>query len=154
MLAQLYSRPGFLLRRAHQISVAIFEDCCKSLNLSPSQYAVLAVLQEYPSANQNQLARALGMSKVTISQTVKILEERILIRREADVDDKRLKALQLTDAGRQLLRLSEPCTEESFQRLMQPLNVVERETFLKLLKRVALELESQAKVPFEPAVAG
>ena len=30
-LARLYARPGFLLRRAHQISAAVFEDECRAL---------------------------------------------------------------------------------------------------------------------------
>jgi len=29
-LASLYRRPGFLLRRAHQLSVGIFEDQCRA----------------------------------------------------------------------------------------------------------------------------
>ena len=28
-LSRLYARPGFLLRRAHQISAAVFEDACQ-----------------------------------------------------------------------------------------------------------------------------
>ena len=30
-LTQLYARPGFLLRRAHQISAAVFEDECRNV---------------------------------------------------------------------------------------------------------------------------
>ena len=37
-LARLYARPGFLLRRAHQISSAVFEDACKGLALTPAQF--------------------------------------------------------------------------------------------------------------------
>src|SRR5256885_12122509 len=33
----LYQRPGFLLRRAHQISVGIFEEQCRPLGLTPPQ---------------------------------------------------------------------------------------------------------------------
>jgi hypothetical protein len=43
-LARLYARPGFLLRRAHQISAAVFEDACRDLGLTPAQFGVLTVL--------------------------------------------------------------------------------------------------------------
>ena len=41
----IYQRPGFLLRRAHQISTAIFERSCAHLGLTPAQYGVLSVLR-------------------------------------------------------------------------------------------------------------
>ncbi|MCB2037617.1 MAG: MarR family transcriptional regulator, partial [Ottowia sp.] len=43
-LDMLYQRPGFLLRRAHQLSVALFDLHCGALNLTPPQYGVLTVL--------------------------------------------------------------------------------------------------------------
>ena len=47
-LARMYARPGFLLRRAHQISAAVFEDECKSVGLTPAQFGVLTVLHSSP----------------------------------------------------------------------------------------------------------
>ena len=37
-LTRLYARPGFLLRRAHQISASVFEDECRSVGLTPAQF--------------------------------------------------------------------------------------------------------------------
>ena len=56
----IYQRPGFLLRRAHQISTAIFERSCAHLGLTPAQYGVLSVLAEQPGVDQSSLARAMA----------------------------------------------------------------------------------------------
>lgn len=145
MLDDLYSRPGFLLRRAHQISVAIFENACKSVQLTPSQYAVLVVLHDNSTCNQNQLALALGMSKVTISQTVKVLIERRLIVSKPLETDRRQNVLSMTAEGGQLLHQSQMCTQEAYGQLMGPLQNEEREQLLFLLKKITTSLECYAK---------
>ena len=40
LLQLLYLRPGFLLRRAHQLSVGLFEEGCRELSLTPPQYGL------------------------------------------------------------------------------------------------------------------
>ena len=41
----LYKRPGFLLRRAHQISVSLFMEESAAFNVTATQYGVLVILQ-------------------------------------------------------------------------------------------------------------
>ena len=73
-LSRLYARPGFLLRRAHQISAAVFEDDCRDLALTPAQFGVLTVLRAHPGMGQSSLARALGFDKVTVLRVLRGLE--------------------------------------------------------------------------------
>ena len=145
MLDELYSRPGFLLRRAYQLSVAIFENACVSVQLTPSQYAVLVVLHDFPLCSQNRLSLALGMSKVTISQTVKALDERRLITRNAKAHDKRHKALLITAEGERLLKESRHFTDIAYQQFMAPLNRQEQAILIALLRKLNLSLEDHAK---------
>jgi MarR family transcriptional regulator, lower aerobic nicotinate degradation pathway regulator len=42
--------PGFLIRRAHQISAAILNEELGSLGITPSQFAVLTVIEQRPTA--------------------------------------------------------------------------------------------------------
>ena len=77
----LYKRLGFLLRRAHQLSVGIFEEECRSLSLTPPQWGVLTIVQSVPGTDQTSLARALGFDKVTTMRLVRSLEERGLLQR-------------------------------------------------------------------------
>ena len=65
-LSDMYQRPGFLLRRAHQISAAVFESACAEVGLTQAQYGVLMVVQSAPDIDQSSLARALAFDKVTV----------------------------------------------------------------------------------------
>ena len=75
-LARLYARPGFLLRRVHQISAAVFEDECRAVGLTPAQFGVMTVLRATPGLDQSSLARALGFDKVTVLRVLRGLESR------------------------------------------------------------------------------
>ena len=80
-LSRLYARPGFLLRRAHQISAAVFEDECRDLALTPAQFGVLTILKAHPGLGQSSLARALGFDKVTVLRVLRGLETRGFVSR-------------------------------------------------------------------------
>src|SRR5690606_697398 len=99
ILAQLYARPGFLLRRAHQISAAVFEDECRSVGLTPAQFGVLSVLRASPGLDQSSLARALGFDKVTVLRVLRGLETRGLIARAPAPANRRNLSISLSEAG-------------------------------------------------------
>src|SRR6188472_3297721 len=88
-LSRLYARPGFLLRRAHQISAAVFEDECRELALTPAQFGVLTVLRSHPGLGQSSLARALGFDKVTVLRVLRGLETRGFVARAPAAGNKR-----------------------------------------------------------------
>src|SRR3954470_7444281 len=95
-LSRLYARPGFLLRRAHQISAAVFEDECRDVGLTPAQFGVLTVLKSHPGMGQSSLARALGFDKVTVLRVLRGLESRGLVERGPAADNKRNVCVELT----------------------------------------------------------
>ena len=103
-LSRLYARPGFLLRRAHQISAAVFEDACRDLGLTPAQFGVLTVLQAHPGLGQSTLARALGFDKVTVLRVLRGLESRGLVSRGPAQENRRNVCVTLTHAGERVLQ--------------------------------------------------
>lgn len=82
----LYARPGFLLRRAHQISVSLFESACSELGITSGQYAVLTILRTDCILDQSSVARSIGLDKVTVSLLLRGLEIRGLIDRRVQPD--------------------------------------------------------------------
>lgn len=149
-LSQLYSRPGFLLRRAHQIYVAIFEANFQPLALSPAQYSVMIALHDLRGVNQSDLAKAIGMNKVTVSQIVQALESRNWVTREQTDIDRRQRRLTLTAAGRNALDQTAAMAEATYAEQMAPLSEPERQQLFKLLDRIVQRLEHRARTPFEP----
>lgn len=149
-LAQLYARPGFLLRRAHQISAAVFENECRSVALTPAQFGVMSVLQASAGLDQSSLARALGFDKVTVLRVLRGLEARGLIVRTPAAISRRSVAIALTDAGQVVLSKAQEPVERAYQRLMAPLNEVQKVQLVTLLQTLTAGLESDARAAFVP----
>ena len=150
-LYSLYLRPGFLLRRAHQISASVFEDECRHLALTPAQFGVMTVLHFHPGLDQSSLARALGFDKVTMLRILRVLEARGLVLREPSPISRRNLYITLTPQGSQWLALAQDAAERSYTRLLEPLDGdTQKDLFLALLRRVVEGLEDQARAPLVP----
>lgn len=148
--ADLYQRPGFLLRRAHQISASIFERACADLALTPAQYGVLCVIKDRPGIDQSSLARALAFDKVTVLRVLKGLEDRGLCERALAEGDRRQRSVRLTGAGARLLRQASEPVQRAYETLMSPFSDEQRLQFMNLLQQLNTELEDQARASFVP----
>ena len=149
MLGEIQRRPGFLLRRAHQISVALFEHHCKALNLTPAQYGVLRVAKEVSPVDQATLSRFLGLDKVTILHVVRALQGRGLLSRTASPTDARKLDITLTPEGMALLDQATPMAEHASRQLLTPLTPEQKAEFLNLLDIICSDLEAFARAPLE-----
>ena len=150
-LALLYTRPGFLLRRVHQISAAVFEHECRSVGLTPAQFGVLTVLRASPGLDQSSLARALGFDKVTVLRVLRGLEARGLVTRSPALASKRNLAVALSPEGEQLLGDAQKPAERAYQRLMEPLSSDQQLQLMALLQRLTDGLDGHARAAFVPA---
>jgi DNA-binding MarR family transcriptional regulator len=149
-LSRLYARPGFLLRRAHQISAAVFEDACKGVGLTPAQFGVLTVLQAHPGLGQSSLARALGFDKVTVLRVLRGLQARGLVQRSPAEDNRRNVSVALTTEGNLLLQQAQKPAEKAYRKLMAPLDRDQQDQLLGLLQLLTGELEEEARAAFVP----
>ena len=146
----IYQRPGFLLRRAHQISASIFERACADLALTPAQYGVLCVIKDQPGIDQSTLARALAFDKVTVLRVLKGLEERGLCERALSTGDRRQRSVRLTASGQALLRQASEPVQQAYETLMSPFSAEQRAQLLALLQQLNTALEPQARASFVP----
>ena len=149
-LARLYARPGFLLRRAHQISAAVFEDECRAVGLTPAQFGVLTVLRATPGLDQSSLARALGFDMVTVLRVLRGLEARGLVERTPSPASRRNLSIVLSSQGLGLLERAQRPAELAYERLMAPLDAAQREQLVALLQQLTEGLESEARAAFVP----
>lgn len=149
-LSRLYTRPGFLLRRAHQISAAVFEDECRSVGLTPAQFGVLTVLRASPGMDQSSLARALGFDKVTVLRVLRGLESRGLVQRSPAPASRRNLAVVLSAEGMELLDKAQKPAEKAYRRLLAPLSARQQVEFVELLQQLTDGLEHEARAPFVP----
>lgn len=144
-LSDMYQRPGFLLRRAHQISAAIFENACAHVGLTQAQYGALVVLASQPDIDQSSLGRALGFDKVTILRVLRGLEERGLVLRAPSATSRKHLALRLTPEGKRLLKKAERPASDAYEQLMSPFDALQREQLIALLQLLSDSLGHQAR---------
>lgn len=133
----LQDQIGHLLRRAHQRATQIFLETFEEAGLTPTQWAALAMLAEEGAASQNALGRMTAMDPATIQGVIRRLEERGLITREPDPDDKRRTKLRLSQEGAALVgRLLATGTRVT-DRTLEPLGPEDRRKFLEMLAKLS-----------------
>ena len=150
-LEEIYRRPGFMIRRAHQIAVAIFLEEARESRITPTQYGVLIILDRRPGIDQNTLARLLGLDRSTTGMVVRKLAERRLVARATGSEDLRRRELKLTRAGTALLRRLARNARRAQDRLLSPLPPRDRARFLDLLTRLTTAFNRTTRVPVDYA---
>lgn len=146
-MARLYGRPGFKLRRAHQIAVSLFTEECRAFEVTPTQYGILVALHERPGLDQIGLAGVLGLDRSTTGMVVGLLEARALLRRTPHATDRRRRVLALTDEGRTMLAALGPAAERARRRLLEPLDAEAARVFGALLDRLLSHHDAAVRVP-------
>ncbi|MFM2052777.1 MAG: hypothetical protein RL456_814 [Pseudomonadota bacterium] len=128
--------PGHDIRRLHQIAVALFMQEMEGHGVTPVQYAALQAVQNQPGLDQRTLARTIGFDTSTIAGVVDRLEARGLMQRNASAQDRRVRLLTLTDAGRQLVAEAVPAMLRAQARILAPLPQADRAGFMAMLRRL------------------
>ncbi|MFH3481228.1 MarR family winged helix-turn-helix transcriptional regulator [Xanthobacter variabilis] len=133
-IQDLEERPGFLIRRLHQIHLALFNEECSAERITPVQYSVLTALDQMGTVEQIALSRAVGLDRTNIADVVARLETRGLITRTISPRDRRMKLVSLTETGRALLERVQDSAARAHERTVAALPPEERERFLKSLR--------------------
>ena len=129
----LWARPGFLVRRLHQIHVAMFFEECNAPNITPVQYAILTVLTVRPGLDQTALGQEVGLERTTTADVVRRLEERGLLERRDNPEDRRTRLVFLTRPGKSVVASLRADMARAQERMLAPLKPAQRETFMTLL---------------------
>lgn len=132
----LWARPGFLVRRLHQIHYALFFEECAEFDITPVQYGLLTTLSLNPDLDQNSLCRELGIDRTNMADVLARLARRGLLERRRGKEDKRMVLTRLTPAGQRLTEEMYKAMQRAQERLLQPIPASERKTFIATLVRL------------------
>jgi len=146
-LEELYARPGYLVRRCHQVSTGIFYQCFKELNLTPIQYSTLFVLKHNPGLDQVTISGLVAIDKSTTGNVLKRLESRGLLKRKSSEDDGRIRLIYLTRKGHSLMDKTETLLDRTQELLIEPLNKKEREQLMHCLRKITTEHNQNSRAP-------
>ncbi len=141
--SRIWTRPGFLIRRLHQIQSGLFLEKCGTSTITPLQFGMLTVLTEYSDgADIGTLAFQLGTDRSTTADVARRLARRGYIEQAPAKTDRRKMVSRITKEGRVCLRNKEPCMQVSQDLLLQPLSPKQRVALmdaLRILVRVSYD---------------
>ena len=139
----LGQRPGFLIRRLHQIHVALFQKKCAAFDLTPLQYSLLTALARCGTADQTTLAAEVALDRTTTTGALKRLQTRKFIERAVHSRDRRAQMCRLTKAGVHLLQQIEASARAAHHETLQGLSKAEQKRFIAMMQKVVAERTRQ-----------
>ena len=137
--------PGYLIRRAQQLAVAIFMEETAGFDVTPVQFAILNALMDDPGEDQITLSSRVAFDQATFGSVIARLEAKGWVQRQADPLDKRRKLLWLTDEGEKTALQMKRAVSKAQQRILGPLEAAERTQLHALLSKLVAGHESDAR---------
>lgn len=143
-IRDFHALPGYLVRRTHQISTALFAEECGVRELTAVQYAALVTVGLHPQIDATRISQLVSLDRSTLGDVLERIESKGLVHRNGSAADRRVKLLSLSIKGGKLLEEVEAAVERVQERLLEPLSAAEQRTLLKLLTRLT---DSHQDVP-------
>jgi DNA-binding MarR family transcriptional regulator len=131
--------PGFLIRRLHQIHLALFAEECTGFDVTAVQFNVLQVIGERPGSDQSSIAEEVGVDRATLASVLSRLERAGFIKRIVSRLDRRQRLISLTARGRSIVEKMTEAVQRAHERTLAPLTPEDRASFLVLLSRLVEE---------------
>ncbi len=124
---------GYAVSRRFQATLA-------PLGLEPREFALLRTIEPRQGASQQAIGERLQIPPSRMVAFVNALQARGLLERRANPEDRRARALYLTDDGRKLLAKAFDLAGRLEAQLCAELSEPEREALLDALRRVGAQL--------------
>lgn len=127
---------GFHIRLAHGAVYRHFTETFTELDLTQKQVSVLWLVDDHPDIAQTDLAHRMRMDRATTMAIVNRLEARNLLVRGKSETDGRKQTLNLTNNGREMLRVAKQAIMEHENWLKSRFTDKEVAKLIELLTRI------------------
>jgi DNA-binding MarR family transcriptional regulator len=150
-----HARLSYLVRQAQLAIYQRLDQALRGFGLTPAQYTVLAILSRRgESLSSAALSRRLGVSPQSANEIVATLSAQHLLRRTDGADNRRVRPLELTPRGRNLLAQCDAEVDRFEEAFFGALAAPEQGTLRQLLIRlIAADRSAQATEPLRLSVA-
>jgi DNA-binding MarR family transcriptional regulator len=128
---------GFLLRRAYQRNMMLFQKMCIDPSLTSVQLAALHSVADNGPSSLTAIGRSAAMDPATTSGVVDRLKDRGLVKLSPDPNDRRRVMVELEPRGRRLVEDMLPVLEQLAEATMDRLTVAERVALIYLLEKIS-----------------
>jgi DNA-binding MarR family transcriptional regulator len=148
---ELVASATFLLKRLGFAAKERALEAYESTGLHPYHHAILLVLDEGSRETQGAIADALGYDRGQLVGLLDELEERGLVERRRDPNDRRRHLVRLTLDGKRMLRRLRALSRQIEDEFLAPLSDKERANLHALLLRLAERHEPRCALVASPA---
>jgi DNA-binding MarR family transcriptional regulator len=128
---------AFLLSQVGARAAQLFGELLAPLKFTPPDAGILRLLARSPGISQQELARRLDMHASRLVAVIDALEQRGLVAREMNADDRRLYSLQVTEKGREALGAIGAVARAQDEQICAGLSAEERGQLAELLRKIA-----------------
>ena len=134
LAGELAGHPGYLIRRAQQVSIAIFNERFARFGITPTQAICLHVIRRRPGLDQVAVARLIEIDHATAAMVIATLAKSGYVTRSIDPADRRRRTLTITRKG-SALETRMGAFSESGALLLSIFERDEADAFVALLSR-------------------
>lgn len=127
---------GYKIKLVSQLMYRDFLERLEPYGLTPFHYVVLCCLWEEDGLSTSGIADKLKQLGATLTGVVDRMEERNLVYRERDPDDRRIVRIWLTDQGKQLMNVLPAVSVETSKKATEGISEEEQKAVLKLLDQI------------------
>jgi DNA-binding MarR family transcriptional regulator len=143
----LLASTGYLLARVGSEARRRFVRKLAKRDLRLYHHAVLLAVDELGQPSQQRLAAIIGVDPRNLVSTIDFLEQRGLVRRAPDPNDRRRHGIALTAEGRLILRQLRHAADQLEQDYLSPLSASEKVVLHDMLLRLLPWLVEHASEP-------
>ena len=136
--SKLLALVGYNCRQAYLSIMPHFIKRMARYELRPVDYSVITLINANPNLTQKRLSQAINVSPPNLATLLDRLEERGLVMRQRNPNDKRSQTLVLTEEGRSLCKKADKTVFELENEATSMLSDAERAELLRLLQKIFL----------------
>ena len=129
---------GMLIRQIHNALEKIVNNQLKAKDLTLSQMTALVEIQKAPAKKLTfkELEKRLSLAQSTTAGLIFRLEQKNLVSVSGDMDDKRIKYVEITPLGEKFCIEAKQEIDHTEKMLLENLSAAEREILLSLLEEI------------------
>jgi MarR family transcriptional regulator, transcriptional regulator for hemolysin len=117
--------------------------------MTRAQWVILSRLARQPGMSQNELAMVCEVEPITVGRLIDRLEERGMVERRADPNDRRIRRLHLLPAAKPVLEMIGEAKDAMSERITAGLDKPTLDTLIDALLAIK---ENLAHEPADPAL--
>ena len=131
---------GYQLKLVSQLTYREFQGRLEPFGLTPFHYLVLCCLWQEDGLATSRIAEKLMQLGATLTGVLDRMEERALVRRVRDSQDRRIWRIWLTEEGRRLKEVLPPIAAEALEKFLTGVSGRDRERLSKILAQIVVNL--------------